>query len=435
MAFLHIGADTGRTLKAFWPAIEPAMPSLLDGFFQHVGAVPHIAKLLGGQIPRLKQVQGAHWQRLFSGQLDDAYFHSARAIGMAHNKAGLEPRWYIGGYNHALGHLTDLAARTYRWSPTKARAAIRAVNSAVMLDMDLAISVYFQESRTGELHERGQRMQNLAEQFELKSRELLATVSAAAGELQTISAGMGSIAEQTNRNTMDAASVAEDASVNVQTVASAAEELSSSITEISRQVANSSRIAGKAVEDARRTDGVVRNLAEGAQRIGDVVGLISNIAGQTNLLALNATIEAARAGDAGKGFAVVASEVKNLASQTAKATDEIGQQIGQIQTATKDAVTAIQGIATTIGEISQISANIAAAVEQQGAATQEIARNVQQAAAGTRQVSSTIAMVRQGAEETGAASAQVQNASARLSQQADRLTGEVGQFLQGVKAA
>ena len=179
----------------------------------------------------------------------------------------------------------------------------------------------------------------------------------------------------------------------MQTVASAAEELSASISEIARQVAQSSEIADQAVQDANRTDSIVKTLADGAQKIGDVVGLISTIAGQTNLLALNATIEAARAGDAGKGFAVVASEVKSLANQTAKATEDISQQVAQIQVATKEAVTAIEAISQTIGEVSRIATAIAAAVEEQGAATQEIARNVHEAASGTQQVGTNIAGV------------------------------------------
>jgi len=209
--------------------------------------------------------------------------------------------------------------------------------------------------------------------------------------------------------------------------------LASSIQEIARQVAQSARITGKAKDDAARTDGVVRALAEGAQKIGEVVGLISSIAGQTNLLALNATIEAARAGDAGKGFAVVASEVKNLATQTAKAND-ISRHISQIQTATNEAVASIVGIGGTIAEISDIASTIAAAVEEQGSATREIARNVQQAASGTQEVSSNIIGVNQGASESGAAANRVLGAAGELSRQAEELRREVNLYI-GVKAA
>src|SRR5205085_4852070 len=198
----------------------------------------------------------------------------------------------------------------------------------------------------------------------------------------------------------------------------------SSISEISRQVQQSTQVAGRAVGDAERTNAQVKSLADAANKIGEVVSLINDIASQTNLLALNATIEAARAGEHGKGFAVVASEVKSLANQTAKATEEIGAQITQIQDATKEAVAAIQGIGTTIAEVNSIAGSIAAAVEQQGAATQEIARNVQQAAQGTQEVSSNIVNVKQAATETGAASSQVLGAAGELARHSNELSKE-----------
>jgi methyl-accepting chemotaxis protein len=244
--------------------------------------------------------------------------------------------------------------------------------------------------------------------------------------MQTSAQGMAATAEETNRQSTAVAAASEQASTNVQTVASAAEQLSGSVAEISRQVAQSSQIAGGAVREAEQTNQQIQGLAQMVDRIGEVVSLINDIADQTNLLALNATIEAARAGEAGKGFAVVASEVKNLANQTAKATDEIGNQIDGVQTATNGAVTAIESIGRTIGEIDEIASAIAAAVEEQGAATQEIARNVEQAAAGTREVSGNIAGVTHAAGETGqAASGQLALATEvgdQVRQMQERLT-------------
>jgi len=263
----------------------------------------------------------------------------------------------------------------------------------------------------------------------------LGTMASAATELQTTATSMTATAEETSRQATAVAAASEQASTNVQTVATAAEELSASISEIGRQVGESTRIAGKAVEDAARTNGRVQALADAAQKIGEVVQLINDIASQTNLLALNATIEAARAGEAGKGFAVVASEVKSLASQTAKATEEIASQVTAIQGATGEAVGAIKEIGTTIERVSEIATSIASAVEQQGAATQEIARNVQQAAKGTAEVSSNVVGVTEAATTTGSAATQVLGASGELAKQGETLRAEVNQFLDNIRAA
>ena len=274
-----------------------------------------------------------------------------------------------------------------------------------------------------------------ADAFEAKVGSLVSMLSAAATELEATAQSMSSTAEQTNHRASNVAVAAEEASAGVHTVAAAAEELTASISEISRQVARSAKITEKAVTDARHTDAVVRALADGARKIGDVVGLITSIAGQTNLLALNATIEAARAGDAGKGFAVVASEVKSLAHQTGKATQEIAAQINQIQAATNEAVEAIKGITGVIEEVSTIATTIASAVEEQGAATAEIARNVQQTTGSTESVTCNISGVSQAANETGAAASQVLSAAGDLSRQAEQLSGEVRTFVAGVRAA
>jgi methyl-accepting chemotaxis protein len=263
----------------------------------------------------------------------------------------------------------------------------------------------------------------------------LGTLAEAADQLRTTSQSMTHTAEETQRQVEAAGTASSQASANVHTVASAAEELSSSIGEIGRQVMESARIASRAVEDAGQTNGQVQALAAAAQRIGDVVQLINDIAGQTNLLALNATIEAARAGDAGKGFAVVASEVKSLATQTAKATEDISAQVSAIQGATGDAVRAIETITGTISRINEIATAIASAVEEQGAATQEIARNVQEASTGTGAVSENIAGVSASAARTGEASSQVLSAAGELARQGETLRGEVSDFLAKIRAA
>ncbi len=271
--------------------------------------------------------------------------------------------------------------------------------------------------------------------FESTVGTMAASLGQAASALEGTAASMTSIASRTDDRATQVAAAALQMTGSVNIVAASAEQLGASIREISKQVTQSATITDRAAQDAARTDEIVKALATGAQRIGDVVGLISEIAGKTNLLALNATIEAARAGEAGKGFAVVASEVKSLANQTARATEEISQQVQQIQAATRAAVGAIDSIVTTIGEVSRIAAGIASAVEQQGMSTQEIARSVQQAAQASHEVSGTIGEVSQAANDTGRSAAAVLEAAGQLSRQAEALSREVGGFIAGVRAA
>ena len=278
-------------------------------------------------------------------------------------------------------------------------------------------------------------MVSMANDFEASIGQVVNQVSSAATELRSSAESMAQIAEGTADQSATVSAASETTSNNVQTVAAATEELSSSIAEIGSQVARASSVAGGAVQQANETNAKIQDLAQAADKIGEVVSLITDIAEQTNLLALNATIEAARAGDAGKGFAVVASEVKNLANQTAKATEEIAAHISGVQTSTSEAVKAIEAITGTIGEVDEIASAIAAAVEQQAAATQEIARNVEQASSGASEVSRTIAGVNEAANDTGAAAHQINGASGELSEQSERLRAEVASFLANIRTA
>ncbi|MFD2261806.1 methyl-accepting chemotaxis protein [Lacibacterium aquatile] len=271
--------------------------------------------------------------------------------------------------------------------------------------------------------------------FDATVAKALETLNGSATELQGTAHSMNRTADLTKDQATTVEHASGEASASVQTVAAATEELSSSIHEISRQVQESAGIAERATEEAGRTVKQVRQLAEAATRIGDVVRLINEIATQTNLLALNATIEAARAGDAGKGFAVVASEVKNLATQTAKATEEIASQVQAVQGETAEVVTAIEAIGGTIGKMNAITTAVAAAVEEQGAATGEIARNVQHAAVGTQQVSDSIGEVRHAANDTGLASGEVLNAATALASQGSRLRQDITDFLTKIRVA
>jgi methyl-accepting chemotaxis protein len=274
----------------------------------------------------------------------------------------------------------------------------------------------------------------LADGFEANVKGVVTTVTSAAGEMQTTARRMVQMAEDASRQSDPASAASAQASANVQTVAAAAEELAASISEIGRQLAESAQVANQAVAQTQRTTTSMRGLDATAQKIGDVVRLISAIARQTNLLALNATIEAARAGEAGKGFAVVASEVKSLATQTARATEEIAARIREIQDAAHDAVSANGTISQTIDRINEIASAVAVAVEEQDATTREIARNVQQAAHGTRCVSDNIVGVTRAVGETKLAANLVLQSAGEVAGQANGLTEVVERFLGGVRA-
>jgi len=291
-----------------------------------------------------------------------------------------------------------------------------------------------ERQRTAQQVARAQRLETLTHEFDGQIGTALHTVSSNSAQLNSTAQALSANSQQTSHQAEVVAGTTNEASHSVQTVASAAEELTSSIHEIARQVSESTRISIIASDEANHTNNIVLGLAESSSKIGEVVSLINDIASQTNLLALNATIEAARAGDAGKGFAVVANEVKNLANQTARATDEISAQISTVQQRTEEAVDAIGGIVKRIAEVSEIAAAIASAVEEQSAATGEIARNILAASNSTQIISGTIQDVTHAAAETGASSSEVLASAQNLAEEAENLEKVVKTFLSQVKA-
>ncbi|HEX2509850.1 MAG TPA: globin-coupled sensor protein [Microvirga sp.] len=434
LRFLQIEPRTRADLQAIWKMIDPVLPGVLERFYLHLRAVPALSELIGSRQPRLVAAQSEHWGRLFSGKFDAAYVTSIRRIGLVHHKIGLEPRWYIGGYSFVLAELVRHLSARHRFSGHLLGRYIEALTRVVMLDMDFAISVY-EEVLLEERQKRGKALSEAVEKFSTAAE---ATLKVSGEASDTLAANAMTLDATTNEATSLANQVsrsAEQTSTSMQAGAAGTEELAASVREIGGQAARSADVARKAVEVAQRTRASVAGLSEQAQQIGQVIDLINQIASQTNLLALNATIEAARAGAAGKGFAVVASEVKELASQTAKATTEISQRIMAVQTATSQSAGDIQEIATIIDEVSGIAIAIAAAVEEQTAVTAELAATLQQTAGNTQAVARSIETLSGSTASASNAARHVDEARLTLVQQMAQLKEDIAAFLRTAKAA
>ena len=434
LQFAQIDAATCDQLKKLWPVIEGEIDGILDGFYRHVKAVPALGSMVGDKQNTLMSAQKAHWQKLFTAGFSPDYVESIDTIGRVHSRIGLEPRWYIGGYKFILVRLHQLVLKKYRLSPAKQDAAVDALTAAVFLDMDLAISTY-QDILMEEREAQTRKLNSAIDTFKDRVETPMEALNAQAASVDEVATNLTSTCQMAQSEVTSASGVSAESSDSIQTVAAATEELTGSIQEISKQITGASKIARTATAGTETTSGQVSMLANSAQKIGDVVELIQAIAEQTNLLALNATIEAARAGDAGKGFAVVASEVKTLAGQTAKATEEISEQVGEIQQATSGAVSSIEMISEVVRELDEMTASIAAAVEEQGAATSEISGSIQSVANGAGVLLKNIESVDQAIGETETAASRFRDAAGKLGSGSGMISEEIRTFFDQLKQA
>lgn len=432
--FYQIEPEDEKIARALWSVVEPQLPEVLAGFYVHIKTVPHLNKLVGDQVPRLIAAQTKHWGALFTDGITDEYLERARRIGLAHVRVGLDPTWYIGGYSYTLSQLSRVLLKQHRFSPSKAARSIEVINKYVMIDMDIAISTYHDETLS-RIEARERDIRAAIEQFEGVMQTAVGEVGSASSDLETTSGNLTGVTVDINERMSSMETSSTETADGVQASAAATEEMAVSIEEIGRQAAKSSDISRQAVEGAQATNQSVKYLSDVADEVGSVIGLISEIAAQTNLLALNATIEAARAGEMGKGFAVVASEVKELAGQTTRATEEITDKIANIQKATRQSAKEIEDITSTISQVAEIATNIASAVEEQTAATAEISENVTLAADGSRRFSEQIGAVRGSLEQTEQTAEKMGSLSGTLKQQAAKLGDESRSFFQKVLSA
>ncbi|WP_262296491.1 globin-coupled sensor protein [Microvirga sesbaniae] len=434
LAFMGIDGGVCQDLPSIWKDISSELPRILELFYAHMHRQPHLSTMIGTQQSRLVSAQMQHWSRLFSGRFDASYVEGIRRIGLIHNKIGLEPRWYIGGYAFIMNELVRALAKKHRFNGTALARKLTVVNQAVMLDMDFAISVY-QDAFVQDRQKKGEVLSQAVAAFSDAVQESLHISGQASGALSESATVLDEATGSASSLAVQVTTAAEQTASNMQSGAAATEQLASSVREIGQQASRSADVARHALQSSQRTKETVNGLAEQARQIGDVVDLIERIAAQTNLLALNATIEAARAGEMGKGFAVVAQEVKTLANQTAKATTEIGSRIGAIQEATQRSVSDIDDIGRIMEELSGIATAIAAAVEEQAAVTSDIAVNVSQTTDHTHAVVRSIEALTGSTASAAAAAQHVSSAKQTLDQQLRRLRQDIDLFLATARAA
>jgi methyl-accepting chemotaxis protein len=437
-AFIGLDADALTAVKAARRAIDKTMPVALDSLYGLINEEPEASGKFETRDVQ-KRARGAmerHWERLLDGKLDAQYAAAARRIGLVHAKIGLEPRHYIAAYAHVLAAMTgaimrDAVGPVLPGRAREAEARMGAVVRLFMLDVEMAITAYLEERDARALKMR----QTTADEIEQTVGETARALIEAAEQLDVSARGLTEAIDAASEAATSAAAGSEEAAANVRSVAAASTQLGAASREIAGQAGQQSDGLKTAVERAGAAAQTIQELGEASGQIGTVISLIEDIAEKTNLLALNATIEAARAGEAGKGFAVVASEVKDLASQTAKATDQITGQVRAMQTATQSAVDAVQAITRVVEQVSEAALAIEAAVEEQSASISEISRNADEAAAGNQAAAESTAALDGRTRDSAEAAASVGAVSRQVRQGADELQTRLADLLQRVRAA
>lgn len=437
--YIQVDERTRTALADFYGDIEQALPGILKQFYAHISQWPNLKSMFRDEtrMDYAKSAQLKHWLSLFTARFDKDYADSVRRIGLIHSRIALEPTWYIGAYGFTLNHLYARAAQKYesRLSPhaasQKTAELLRALNQCVMIDMDMAISIYLDENKRSY----DEKLSTLANTFETDIGNIVQNIYASAQDLEGNANNLDKMASETSENSSTVAAAAEEASINVQSVSAATEEMSASIAEVASLARQTLSASSEAVEETDKAASIMNELRDAINMISEVTSLISGIAEQTNLLALNATIEAARAGEAGKGFSVVASEVKSLATQTGRATEDIRTQVEEILAKSESAYHSIRTTKDVITQLNGLVDTTAQAMNQQQEAVTEISRNVSEASSGTRQITQNIGEINNATQQTGIYSSEVLGSVKSLSEQARNMQESMLAFLKDIKTS